>query len=200
MVDARGMLEGMYRKAEDAFYTMLDWLDEHGVPVYNAHDWLEDHGIPPFPAFLATVLLLTAGIVLLAGSSPTYTVMVTVSDSLTGTGVPNATVYLMSGDSIIASGTTDSAGTVVLRGVKEGTYTIKVHAPQYKDAQKMVFVASDLSNASISLEPLASKLFCVRVTDNSGESISDAQVTIGSKLAEYDSINDEYCGKVSGNF
>ncbi|NPA77073.1 MAG: hypothetical protein GXN93_04960, partial [Candidatus Diapherotrites archaeon] len=200
MADIREALEGIYRKAEDAFYSMLDWLDERGIPVYNVHDWLEDHGIPPFPAFAATLLLLIGGLAFFLLSSPTYTVMVTVTDGQTGLGVANASVELLSGGTIIATTTTNSAGTAIFSGVKGGTYTVKVLADKYSPATSTLTVSSNMSTASIQLEPLTPhNEFCLQVLDNSGNTVTNAQVTIGGQVAQYDPNNDEYCAKVSSD-
>ncbi len=198
MTDIGEWFRGIYEKAEDAFYSLLDWLDEHNVPAYKVHDWLEDHGIPPFPAFAAALLILIGGIIFALGSAPTYTVTVTVLDGQTGLGIPNATVYLMSGSTIVASTHTAPDGTAIFQGIRKGTYTVKVDAPNYSPGRSTVMVGSDLSNATIKMEPLEShKEFCVSVQDPSGNEVSSAQVTIGAKIAKYDPDTGTYCAPVS---
>ncbi|MCD4740341.1 hypothetical protein K8R43_04065 [archaeon] len=47
-----------YYEIEDQYYSLLDKLDEKGIPVYNLVDPLEERGIPTFPLLIGLVLLL----------------------------------------------------------------------------------------------------------------------------------------------
>ena len=116
---------GIYKKMEDAFYTMLDWLDEHNVPAYKVHDWLEDHGIPPFPAFLAVLFMILGSVLIWAlpsAGSSSYTVFVQVVDQ-DGNPVPGAAVVLKGPDGLSLSPApvmTDENGTAVFYNVLRG--------------------------------------------------------------------------------
>ena len=193
-------LDGIYRNVEDWVYAALDWLDDHGVPAYAAHDWLEDHGIPPVPTILATILLLLGGTAfLLFGTAPTYTAMITVTDGQTGQPIAGAQVALLSGNAIIATGTTDSSGVAVLSGIKQGNYRVRVVADNYKMVESTISVASNMSSKSISLKPLHSNEFCVRVLDPSGNVVTNAEVQVDGTYADFDGDTMAYCTTVGSD-
>src|SRR3972149_6926189 len=55
-------LSEWYAKAEDKFFSTLDWLDSKGVPVYAYSNALESRGIPSFPVTVCLIVLLLFGL------------------------------------------------------------------------------------------------------------------------------------------
>ncbi|MFH1390918.1 MAG: carboxypeptidase regulatory-like domain-containing protein, partial [Candidatus Diapherotrites archaeon] len=54
-------IKDFYSKAEEKYYSVLDWLDDKGLPVYKVVDAIEAQNIPSFPIailFSLVVLLL----------------------------------------------------------------------------------------------------------------------------------------------
>lgn len=51
-------LGNFYAKLEDGFFSVMDFLEDKGIPVYNVINVIEERGIPAFPAFLASFLIL----------------------------------------------------------------------------------------------------------------------------------------------
>ncbi|MFH1234342.1 MAG: hypothetical protein V1493_01900 [Candidatus Diapherotrites archaeon] len=51
-------LAGVYVKAEDAWYGLVDSLSDKGIPLYAYTDFLDKKGIPSFPFTIAILLLL----------------------------------------------------------------------------------------------------------------------------------------------
>lgn len=55
--------KGLYGKVEDAYYGLLDWLEEKGIGFpWKYNDFLEGHGIPSLPFTLALIVIVIAGI------------------------------------------------------------------------------------------------------------------------------------------
>ncbi len=192
---AEDVFKDIYRRMEDAFYSFLDWLDAHGVPVYNAVDWLEDRGIPAFPAFLAVLLIVLAGIALLFGPTavPTRSIMITVQDEY-GNPVPGAQVILHAPGGATLTATTDESGTAYFDDVPEGPYSYEVLVDGRKIGEK-VDVETDMDTIMLSPPEDESIRFCVQVLDDeTGETIFGATVTAGSISFEY--VNGAYCARV----
>jgi hypothetical protein len=65
----------VYKKVEDKWFALLDWLQAKGLPVYSIIDPLEDRGIPSMPvAVAATIILLVLVWFLLAQGAATVKV------------------------------------------------------------------------------------------------------------------------------
>ncbi|MCX6802712.1 MAG: hypothetical protein NT067_06400 [Candidatus Diapherotrites archaeon] len=63
-------LSGIYIKAEEAWYGLVDSLSEKGIPLYAYTDFLDKKGIPSFPFTVALLLLLIIlAFFLLSGSN-----------------------------------------------------------------------------------------------------------------------------------
>ncbi|MEM0359713.1 MAG: hypothetical protein QXK06_00035, partial [Candidatus Diapherotrites archaeon] len=63
-------LSGIYIKAEDAWYKLVDSLSEKGIPLYAYTDFLDKRGIPSFPFTIALIFILLAlAIFFLAGNN-----------------------------------------------------------------------------------------------------------------------------------
>jgi len=64
-------LLGAYAKLEDGFYSVLDFLDGKGIPIYAYADFLDNKGIPAFPftiAVIGIIIALVLGFALFGGA------------------------------------------------------------------------------------------------------------------------------------
>jgi len=71
-------LSSAYTGMEEKYYSLLDFLDQKGVPVYAYNDFLEEKGLPAFPitvAVLVLILSLLYGLLFVGGSiNPAITI------------------------------------------------------------------------------------------------------------------------------
>jgi len=51
-------LAGIYTKAEDKYFDLLDFFDGKGIPVYKYSDFFENRGIPSFVVTIAIIVLI----------------------------------------------------------------------------------------------------------------------------------------------
>src|SRR3989338_2414329 len=104
--------KGMWEGIEDKWYAFLDWLDERGIPVYNAVDPIEAKNIPSLPFFLGLGIILL--ILVAYGANLAFfnegTLTVTVKDLATGDPVITAEVAAKQGTQLIDSKMTDKDG------------------------------------------------------------------------------------------
>ncbi len=202
---------GIYKKMEDAFYSALDWLDEHNVPVYRVHDWLEDHGIPPFPAFLAVVFLLIGGVLLWAlpgAGSSSYTVFVQVVDQ-DGNPVPGAAVVLKGPEGLSltpAPVMTDQNGTAVFYNVPPGPYSVTITKNGFKPVDNYP-ISGTSAVVALHYEGAGTKEVCVRPVDSQDGQVPDGVTVLGkyvsastgvqgTALFQYDAVDNVFCAQV----
>ena len=115
-----------YHGMEDNYYSLLDWLDAHHVPVYGVIDKIEAQNIPSFPvAVLATLLVVGAlwAFVLPAvfGGGTSLTVLVQDETQTPLAGIP----VQLSGNGLsgeaLQKRLTDNDGKVTFTGIPIGT-------------------------------------------------------------------------------
>jgi len=83
-------LGSIYTGLEDKFYAGMDFLSDHGIPVYALIDPLEERGIPAFPvaiAALIALLFLAYGLLFLTNSETTLQLSITDETGKTLSGV-----------------------------------------------------------------------------------------------------------------
>ncbi|MEK6902156.1 MAG: prealbumin-like fold domain-containing protein, partial [archaeon] len=51
-------LKEVYFGMEDKYYAFLDWVDQHGIPVYKVVDAIEAQNIPSFPIAVFSLILI----------------------------------------------------------------------------------------------------------------------------------------------
>ena len=55
-------LRDYYKRLEDKYYGLMDYLSDKGIPVYRAIDAIESRNIPSFPIFVLLCVLVLAGL------------------------------------------------------------------------------------------------------------------------------------------
>ncbi|MEK6820853.1 MAG: carboxypeptidase-like regulatory domain-containing protein, partial [archaeon] len=72
-------LKEIYHAVEDHYYRVLDFIDQHGIPVYRVVDAIEAQNIPSLPIALFALLIVVGGLVVVLGGSggTALTVLVT---------------------------------------------------------------------------------------------------------------------------
>ncbi|MFH0954839.1 MAG: carboxypeptidase-like regulatory domain-containing protein [Candidatus Micrarchaeota archaeon] len=58
-------LAGVWEKLEDPYYRFLEWLDDHGISVFNITDPIDAH-IPSLLIFLVLILVIAGGLIWLS--------------------------------------------------------------------------------------------------------------------------------------
>jgi len=56
-------LKDYYKRLEDKYYGLMDYISDKGIPVYRAIDAIESRNIPSFPVFVLLCLLVLGGLV-----------------------------------------------------------------------------------------------------------------------------------------
>ena len=116
-------LGNAYSKIEGAYYNLLNWFEEKGIPLFAFNDFLESRGIPGFPATLAIILIIIGVIagVLYLNSGMSVAVQLSFQDNLGNTlnGVTLSINDKQTQKSVF-SGTVSSNGKINLEGVKRG--------------------------------------------------------------------------------
>ena len=120
-----------------------------------------------------------------AGSSSTITLLVSnsggnviaVVKSTSGALLSGATVNVLSGSTVVASGTTDQSGIALLGGITAGTYTLAVSLTNYVSSTTNVTVTDrGTSSSNIALTAQAMGTAQITVTDGT-HSLSGATVS-----------------------
>ncbi|HNV01525.1 MAG TPA: carboxypeptidase-like regulatory domain-containing protein, partial [archaeon] len=105
-------LSGLYTKAEDKYFDVLDFLDKKGLPVYKYSDFFEEKGIPSFVVTISIILLLLILFMLFFASqnAATTEMVLTLKDS-SGINLNNVKINLVDDkgnfllkDKIVSSG------------------------------------------------------------------------------------------------
>ncbi|MFH0972364.1 MAG: hypothetical protein V1835_07435, partial [Candidatus Micrarchaeota archaeon] len=116
------VLEDTYASLEEAYYGLMDYFENHGIPVYESFiNPVEDQGRPSFPIFMLLLILiilfLGGGVFLFMQSTGSVELNVMVlanGDPLKGSKVS----LFWNGKTKIS--TTDTKGMVVFTGLKSG--------------------------------------------------------------------------------
>ena len=119
-------LKEFYGKMEDGYYSLLDSLQEKGIPVYKAVDAIEGANIPSFPVALIAFVLVIFGIIsLFSGAFAGATLSVTVQDSGNNP-IPGAIVSASDAAKTYDSQKTNADGIAVLKVPQNSQLTISV--------------------------------------------------------------------------
>ncbi len=196
------ILRNLYTSLEDAFYRMLDFLDERGLPVYRLHDFLDERGIPPFPLFLGVVLLLIGGFIFLTIPQNQYILSIYVEDE-EGNPVKGATVKAFLNGEVVAEAYTDDFGYAELKPIPEGEIRIEVDHPAFERTGRTFFVGGDES-ISITLKQSSApeegwgtlELF---ITDTDGKALHAFVLVEGDTVSTYEANDGKLSLKLKQN-
>jgi hypothetical protein len=156
----------LYYKIEDKWFDLLDWLEEHHIPVYKIVDPLEKRGIPSLPVFVALMLIVVyfLATMLMGGISTGAGFKISVLDNHNNA-LGNAGIEVYQNDRLVVSGTTDSNGNYYA-SLAPGKYSAKIdNASCDKDfhdfnvvegstsAEVIITCGSTVSTASFCVSP-----------------------------------------------
>lgn len=177
-------LLGAYTKVEDGFYSVLDFLDGKGIPVYAYADFLDNKGIPAFPftiALIAAIIALVLGFAFFGGAW-TVNLRLSITDS-ENSGLYGVSVAIYNADGTqlsLPSKTLGNNDVVALSGVKPGDeLTIRGTKTGYKTSQSIVQIKDREMAASIVLEKIIEPIIGMLrfIDEETGDVIRNAKVT-----------------------
>lgn len=180
-------LGAIYSALEEKYYSLLDFLDSKGVPVYAYNDFLENKGLPAFPITVALIVLLIALIygLVFVGNTVNPEISINFSDqfneSVSGVNVSvkDATGKIIKGSEKIADGES-----IVLQGIPLGMeLTLVAEKEGFKTAEKNVVVSKQKLSAAISMEQELNAIEAsIQLIDSeTGDPIKGASVTLDWK-------------------
>ena len=143
----------VYSSIENKFYSGMDFLHDHGVPVYSIIDPLEERGIPAFPTSIALVIglaFLLYGLLFLsiAETNITFSIKDNYGASLSGVSV---NLFNEAGGKIELGSTSFQNNQTVKVPTSIGS-TIKIKAKKtgYEETTKDISISKE--NLSVSLQ------------------------------------------------
>lgn len=137
-------LKEFYHGMEDAYYSFLDKLDKHGIPVYSVVDAVEAQNIPSFPIAIFALLVVVGGLFVLLspgliGNNGTLAVIIHdetqnpitgITVKLSGEGLPSEALN---------GRITDSSGQVVFTNLPVGvSIQVSASSPDYSINSKTI--------------------------------------------------------------
>jgi hypothetical protein len=149
-------LSSVYTGMEEKYYSLLDFLDKKGVPVYAYNDFLEEKGLPAFPITIALLVLIVAllyGLFFVGGSidpaitigfsdqfnEPVSNVTLTVEDSL--------------GNLVRSPSKISNGETLTLQGIPLGTELVLIAEKNgFQKAEQRIPVSKRNIPVSISMQ------------------------------------------------
>jgi hypothetical protein len=140
-------LGGIYSKAEDAFFGILDSLQDKGVPVYSVVDPLEKKGVPVFPAALAVSVVLVFLVAMLLSTGGSAVVVAEFKDQKGNlvNGV-SLSVYTEN-DDLVLTKELNSGESFTVEGIPLGTSLYgRARKTGYADAEIQIVVRSREGN------------------------------------------------------
>ncbi|MBS3061448.1 MAG: hypothetical protein J4215_02590 [Candidatus Diapherotrites archaeon] len=147
-------LSEWYAKAEDKFFSTLDWLDSKGVPVYAYSNALESRGIPSFPVTVCLIVLLLFGLAWLlflpAASGTTLDLGLTDQGENALSGV-SVKVLDESGKNIF-EGTKNNGDSIALSGVVGKELSVLASKDGFDPASTKIRVRSENESVSLMLQ------------------------------------------------
>jgi len=124
-------LAGIYTKAEDKYFDLLDFLDGKGIPVYKYSDFFENRGIPSFVVTIAIIVLIL--------------LLLTIALTYQGPDVSELTLSLRDADGKALQNVkivvTDEKGEVLFDGIKSDGDKVALKRGLY-DGEKISITAS----------------------------------------------------------
>lgn len=192
----------VYSTLEEKYYSLLDFLDEKGLPVYTYNDFLEEKGLPAFPVTVALIILALAllyGMVFVGSAvNPeiSFEFQDQFDDSVSGVTI---TVKNVSGNTLKNPEKISNGESIFLSGIPLGTELILVAEKEgFEKLEKEVKVSRQKIATTFSLERKISSIAAqMQLVDvDTGDPIRGAMAT-----AEWKSITKtEYSdseGKIS---
>ncbi len=183
----------IYGKAEDSFYSLMDFLQEKGIPVYSVIDPLEGKGIPVFALTIALIIILAALLYsVFLTPVPETSIRMDIRDDhgveLSGIEV---SVEDEAGNQIRLEDNILNHGQIIyLKGIRPGSFlTVSGKKEGYFEGQAMVKIQGERSTARLVLnKDIKYIVGKIRLEDEStGDQITDA--TIRAILSDGTEIN-----------
>ena len=185
-----------YAKLENGFFSIMDFFENRGIPVYNYVDFLEKKGIPVFPFTLGLLVFLAMGVWLLFFSAPA-SVFLTASFKDDAGSVLNEVGFSITsvadGKSIYAQ-PTDSAQKIELKGFAIGSrLSLKAEKEGFESTEQELTLSGTENRAFMELardiEIITAK---VRLFDSeTGDLVRNAKVTAEFEGRTLDGILNE---------
>ena len=128
-------LKEFYGKMEDGYYSLLDSIQNKGVPVYSVVDAIESANIPSFPvAILASLLAVISVYALITGALGGAVLTVTVQDADLNP-ISGATVAAIFEGKEVDSRITDAQGAAVLKVPLNSQVSIAASKNGFEDSK-----------------------------------------------------------------
>src|SRR3989344_9243842 len=177
-------LLGAYTKLEDGFYSVLDFLDGKGIPVYAYADFLDNKGIPAFPFTIAVVGIIIALVLgfMFFGGAWNVNLRLGITDN-ENSGLYGVSVAIFNADGTqltLPSKTFGNNDVVALSGVKPGDeLTIRGTKTGYKTSQSLVKITGRQMAASLVLEKIIEPIVGMLrfIDEETSDVIRNAKVT-----------------------
>ncbi|MFA4946462.1 MAG: carboxypeptidase regulatory-like domain-containing protein [Candidatus Micrarchaeia archaeon] len=181
---------GFLENASDSWHSLLDSLNEKGIPLKSISDYLEEKGIPSLPVFLILLALIvyaiaSMGVPALGASTGSVEVSVRAAD---GSPLAGVTVALESGEGDYTDElATDASGKALFSGVPVGTAMVRVTSDDYffetgyHTADVVASETVSLSDSAFPTESRVSLYYSVEGPDNADVYLLDA--VTGAELA-----------------
>lgn len=141
---------GLYEHMEDAYYSLLDWMEQAGVPLYKFVDPFEERGIHTLPFVLIFLLLLFAGLFFVAFPQSPSDSAFTLAVSADNQPVANAVIQVYLNEELISTGKTGVDGIAKFDSLPVETLKFAVSAKNY-DKFERSFDLSTRARASVEL-------------------------------------------------
>jgi hypothetical protein len=173
-------LAGLYTKAEDKYFDLLDFLDAKGLPVYKYSDFFENKGIPSFVVTIAVLVLLLLILTLALTFKPADVSELTLSlRDAEGNPLQNVKITVTDGkDAVLFDGIRSDGDKIQLnRGLFSGeTINISASKNGYQDRSIQFTVGKDTKAATISFDKAYEGIDAkIRIIDNETKTfITDA--------------------------
>ncbi|MDO8624882.1 MAG: carboxypeptidase-like regulatory domain-containing protein, partial [Candidatus Diapherotrites archaeon] len=175
-------LSEWYSKAEDKYFSLLDWLDAKGIPVYAYSNALESHGIPSFPFTICLIILILAllvGLFLLPSQTHT-TILVGLTDQSKNALSDVEVKILDESGKALFDRSISNGDSIKLSGVGGHDLTVSASKDGYDAVSQRIQVRSENENVALilnrQLHAISAK---VRFVDSqTGLPIGNAQVSL----------------------
>ncbi|MEK6957384.1 MAG: carboxypeptidase-like regulatory domain-containing protein [archaeon] len=144
---------GLYAQLEEKYYSLMDWLEKKGVPVYKAIDAIEARNIPSFPIFILLCALILGLAVwgISAAFFSSASLQVTVQDSLKQP-ISGATIDVLVDGKSLGAQATNAAGNAVFNVPLNKAFQIKAEKGGYVDKAQNYPATQAQSSAEITMQ------------------------------------------------
>ena len=148
-------LSGFYVGIEDKWFSMLDWLDARGIPVYKYSDFLENHGIPSFPFTIALIFIIAFLLygIFFVGMGVNPNITINIADQFDES-VSAVRITIKNAQGLeIKSQTINDGGTITLQGIPLGTVlTVYAEKTDYETASEEIEIKKENYTVSFKMQ------------------------------------------------